>query len=178
MPSCGQTTAKLCERSLCNRLIAFARQRFSRFEPINATVEIANVVARQAISANKRLEPLRALKLAQQILAADISGRFIRRKAPFELAVLHNLKPRIHEPHQDLMYFRMMLIDRREKVFQVNFEHTCEVKELIVTNPDEPRLDFRDGATSHVPTGKLQFDRQHVLRPSLLVPQFSNLRAD
>jgi hypothetical protein len=133
-------------------------------------VEIANVVASQAIAANKRFEPLRPLKLAQEIPAADINGSFIRRKASFELAVLHNSKPGIHEPHQNFMHFGVVLIDGREKLFQFNFEHTGEVKKLEVTDPDKPRFDLRYRAASHIPTGELQFDRQHVLRPTLLVP--------
>jgi hypothetical protein len=76
------------------------------------------------------------------------------------------------------MHFRVMLIERREKVFQFNFEHTCEVKELVVTNPNEPRFDFRHGTAGYVPTSELQLDRQHVLRPTLLVPQLPDLRAD
>jgi len=87
-------------------------------------------------------------------------------------------KPGVHEPHENLMHFGVVLINRREEFFQFDLEHTREIKELIVTNPNQPRFDFRNGTASHVPTGKLQFDRQRVLRPGLLVPQLSNLRAD
>jgi hypothetical protein len=169
---------KSCGRSPCDRFIAFAWQRFPGFQAINATVEITNVVARQAVAPNEGLEPLRALKLAQEILAADISSCFIRRKASLELAALHSSKPRIHETRQRFMHLRLLLIDGREEVFQFNLEHTCKVKELKVADPDEPRFDLRDCTARYVPAGKLQFDRQHILRPTLLIPQPPYLRAD
>ena len=78
-------------------------------------------------------------------------------------------KPDGHEPRDRFVNLGIMLIDRREQVLQIDSKNAREVEKLKVAYPNEPRLDFRDCASSHIPTNQLQFNRQHVLRPTLLV---------
>jgi len=89
-----------------------------------------------------------------------------------------NLSARKFDPVLRVKRFEFCPDAAWKQVFHFNTQHTGENQQFEVGNAPLRIFQTRHRFTAGIPSHQLQFDRKLVLRPSLLLAQFSHLRAD